>query len=97
MSINIKSVHEGQKFQCHICLKKFNRKSNLNKHLINVHGIKTQLLASATVIPPVLPIIAAVVPDEIDQPTDIVMEDDVIEALADFENQCKKLYYYYKT
>lgn len=92
MKVHVKSVHGVQTFPCHICVKKFNRKSNLNKHLKNIHGINVQPAVNA-------PVVQATAP-AIELPStpswgDTVGDEDLIQALEDFEG--KKLYYYYKT
>ena len=42
MNVHINSVHEGLKFSCSFCDKKFTQMTNMNKHVENLHNFSNE-------------------------------------------------------
>jgi hypothetical protein len=100
LSRHIKSFHNGIKFTCYTCLTSFTRKFKLNRHKKTahrnsvIHYAPPDIVGQPTAISPALPtILSAPVSESWD---DTVGDDVFLEALADFENQGKKIHYYSK-
>lgn len=92
--------HNEVKFSCNICPKTFTHKLKFVQYKKIVHGIII-IIINVRVIPvrhvslAIVPVLNTSFSSQIAKWGDTVGNDAFLEAVADFENQDKKIYYYY--